>query len=167
MIPITPGMLRIGAWVLVALSLFGFGYYQGSRNGAVKVSQCEASHATYVAKVAEDNAAIAALYWKKEQAVADDFAKIAAQNADKLAEVSRETKESVLADVRAGRVRVRLPSCPRVPASSETADGAVVDHGEADSGDEATRIVAGAIGIGAEADARLQACQALLTAERK
>lgn len=164
MIPTTPGMLRIGAYALLGIVLLGAGYYQGSRNGAAKVAECRADHAAYLAKVAEDNATMAALYRKKEQAVAEDFAMIAAEHQDKLAEVARETKESVLADIRAGRVRVRYPAFPRVPAASEAATGPTVDHGEADSG---AGIAAAAIGVGAESDERLLACQALLIAERK
>lgn len=164
MIPITPGMLRIGAYALLGIGLLGVGYYQGSRNGAAKVAECRADHSTYLAKVAEDNVTLAALYRKKEQAVAEDFAMIAAEHQDKLAEVARETKESVLADIRAGRVRVRYPACPRVPAASEAASGSGVDHGATDSGEG---IAVAAIGVGAKSDERLAACQSLLIAERK
>lgn len=163
---IPAAFLRWIPYILAVVALFGIGYYQGSRNGAAKVSECRADHAAYLAKVAEDNATMVALYRKKEQAVAEDFAMIAAEHQDKLAEVTREAKESVLADVRAGRVRVRIASCPRVPAASEAASGPSVDHGEAVGGDQAADLAAGAIAIGAEADAQLAACQATLTAER-
>lgn len=164
MIPMA--VLRWLPYVAAIVALFGFGYYQGSRNGAVNVAQCEASHAAYVAKVQADATASSELARKQEQQWSEDLAMAAAKFEDEKARVVHETEASVLADVRAGRVRVRFPVCPRVPATAEAAASIAGDHGEAVGGNEAADLAAGAIAIGAEADAQLAACQATLTAER-
>ncbi len=168
----------LAKWLAIGALLVGVwfnGHGSGERAGKVAVAECKASHAAYVAEAQQAKAAASELARRKEQQWSEDLAMISAKFEDDKARVSRETKDSVLADIRDGRLRLRYPGCPRVPAASEASSGSGVDHGSAgrgaaDAGDLAGAYesrVAEQISVSRMSDLRLAECQSAMQAERK
>jgi hypothetical protein len=155
--------IKAGAAIALVLAIWFHGRSNGKEAGEREVASLQAEYAQAKAESAARLAYLSEQARVKEQQWSEDLAIIAAKLEDDKQRVADETKQSVLADIRNGRLRVRLPSCSGVSAASQDSTGPGVDHGQAGSGAE---IAAAAIGIGAEADARLAACQAAHTAIR-
>lgn len=143
-----------GAAALLLGGMFAFGYRLGGSHGRVEVAELKAAHAEAIAKSVAKAA-------EKERELSATVADIAVKYEAERANVAERTRASVLADIRSGRVRVR-GACPAGVPEAPAASGER-DAGAA-GGDE---IAATAIGIGAEADAQLRACQDALRAYTK
>ncbi len=143
-----------GAAALLLGGAFWFGLWVGGTSGRIEVADLKADQAT---KLAEAVAKAA----EKERELSATVAEIAVKYEAERANVAERTRAGVLADIRAGRVRVR-GACPAGVPEAPAASGER-DAGAA-GGDE---IAATAIGIGAEADAQLRACQDALRAYSK
>lgn len=168
----------LAKWLAIGALLVGVwfnGHGSGVRAGKVAVADCKAAHAAYIAEVQQAKAVASELARKQEQQWSEDLAMISAKFEDDKVRVSRETKDSVLADIRDGRLRVRYPGCPRVPTAIEAAAGPGVDHGSADRGAADAGDLVGAyesrvaeqITVSRMSDLRLAECQAAMQAERK
>lgn len=168
--PLAPYMLWIkaGAAIALVLAIWFHGRSNGKDAGEREVANLQAEYAQASAESAARLAYLSEQARVKEQQWSKDLAIIAAKLEDDKKRVADETKQSVLADIRAGRLRVRLPICPGVSATPQDSTGSGVDHGQAGSREEDAfaLAVAESIGIAAEADARLAACQAAHTAIR-
>jgi hypothetical protein len=140
-----------GAAALLLGGTFVFGYRTGGSHGRIALAELRAEHA-------EANQRAVAKAAEQERQQAKTIAAIADKYEVERAEVAERTRAGVLADIRAGRVRVR-GACPAAVSETGTASGER-DGDPADRGE----IAASAIGIGAEADAQLRACQDALRA---
>lgn len=160
-------LIKLGSAVLVAVGLIGFGWWFGGRAGAVEVAELKEKHAEVLLDIAEDAREVANAVRMREQVVAQDIAAIATAYEDKRNEAVKQARDSVLADVRSGRIRLRpFASQAGTPANAAPPAACQCD-GEAASGsqdaDSLVGRVAESIAIAAEADAQLSACQATVT----
>lgn len=102
----------------------------------------------------------------KEIRQAEEIASIAAQFEEDKRRAIEDTHNIVLADLRSGKLRLRIPSggCParsgQATASAGLSDGAAEVWGE----DALSVVVADSIAIADEADAHVKACQAVIRA---
>ena len=169
MIPLGPlapyaNAIKYGA-IAIAIGYFGIscvGY--GKRAGAIEVAQLKAEHAEYKAKLENERSVMLETYRNKEAEAAQAMATLDAYWLAKVEDAKNEASNAVIADVRAGRLRLRYPTCPKLPATAKTPASPSVDTGETDSGEA----IAGAIvGIGRESDTRLEACQAIIRQDRE
>jgi hypothetical protein len=173
---IPPGY-AFGAKILSAcalvIGLIGFGWWLGGRAGAVEVAELKADHAEVMTEIAQDARHIAEEIRKAEQQTAQDLAKVARDYEDKRHEIAAIARASVLDDIRAGRIRLRGygPRPAVSPTGQESAsagqrDGEAVGAGE-DPPDMVPRWwveerAAESEAVGAEADAQLAACHAVI-----
>ena len=115
-------------------------------------------------KLAKDNAANRATEIRQ----AEEIASIAAQFEEDKNRAIQETRDTVLADLRSGKLRLRIPSggCPARSGEATPAAGIGDDAAEV-WGEDAYRVaVADSIAIADEADAHVKACQAVITTYR-
>lgn len=99
---------------------------------------------------------------------AEEIASIAAQFEEAKAHAIQETRNTVLADLRSGKLRLRIPpsGCPARSGQATASSGLSDDAAEV-WGEDAYRVaVADSIAIADEADAHVKACQATITAYR-
>lgn len=165
------GAKVLGACALV-IGLIGLGWWLGGRSGAVEVAELKAAHAETLTGIAEDSRKLAEDIRRHEQQVAKDLAKVATEFEDKRHEIAANARAAVLDDIRAGRVRLRgygprpaMPAAGQAGASASERDGQAVSAGE-DPPDMVPRWwveerAAESEAVGAEADAQLEACQAV------
>lgn len=157
----------IPMWVWIALGLVAAGLLYGSSRFDAGL---EKGRIELAAHLEDDKAATAkfnAETAKKDTAQAEAIAQIGFRYEREKADALK-AQDSVIADLRSGAVRVRdrFRTCPGV---SNAPAGSGLDHGEADSGFNATDAEA-AFGITGDGDAgiiQLTACQAILTKERE
>lgn len=178
----TLNWLKLGKWaavIAIAIAIWSHGFANGNDSGEVEVAELKAKHADVLLTIANASKRVAELTRFAEHALADDLEKIDIQHQEALRHASQSTRDAVLADLRAGRVRVRVePSrCP-MPASDAIAAPSGIGHGTADdgSGDAGDLAiarqfginvaVADTVGVGARADERLSACQSVIRAYR-
>jgi hypothetical protein len=161
--PFAPYMawIKAGAASMIVGGIWLTGFNMGRRLGVHQVETIKTQNAV---ERSESTARLLELTNKqraKEQQWANDYATIAAGFEDKKAQIADETKTTLLADIRAGRVRVRFAGCTGVPASAQAAASSSLDHGEADvrSADPLDLAVARTIAIAQQADAQVAACQ--------
>ncbi len=99
---------------------------------------------------------------------AEEIASIAAQFEEDKNRAIQETRDTVLADLRSGKLRLRIPSggCPARSGQATTFAG--IGDGQADVwGEDAYRVaVADSIAIADEADAHVKACQSVVNTYR-
>lgn len=168
------GAKILGACALV-IGLIGFGWWLGGRAGAVKVAELKADHAKVLLEIADDSRKVAAEIRLYEQRVATDIAQIATNYEDQRNEIASNARAAVLADLRAGRIRLRgVTAGAAVPTSGQAATAAGQRDGQAVStGEDPPDLVprwwveeraAESEAVAAEADAQLAACQAVITA---
>lgn len=115
-------------------------------------------------KLAEINAANRATEIRQ----AEEIASIAAQFEEQKNRAIQETRNSVLADLRSGKLRLRIPSggCPARSGQAAAPAGLSDDAAEV-WGEDAYRVaVADSIAIADEADAHVKACQAVVKSYR-
>lgn len=174
-----PSSIKLAAapyllWIKLAacLALVGFGWWLGSRSEAASHAKTKAEHAQVMQRIAEQARDVAEKTRQAESAVriqehemADEIAAIANAFEEDRHAIETNTRSAVLADLRAGRVQLRNPParCP-VPAAAQAPAAASRSDVETVDGDEAARVAADVIGIGAEADAQLAACQSVIRA---
>lgn len=125
--------------------------------------------AAWEAEKAETQAAIAAQNQRNRQAeqqMSEDLAAAAAKFEDEKARAIQDTRDSVLADLRNGTLKLRVPRCANPAPAGQAASTAGLGDGEAGvRGEDALDLaVAGSIAIGTEADAHVRACQAVIEA---
>ena len=120
------------------------------------------------AAAAGNLAAINAAHRATEKRQADEIAGIAAQFEEDKRRAIQDTRNSVLADLRSGKLRLRIQSggCP-ARSGQATASAGLSDDAAEVWGEDAYRVaVADSIAIADEADAHVKACQAVITAYR-
>lgn len=116
--------------------------------------------AAYKAEVAAERKRFDAEARKTEARHAAEMDRIAAEFAVTVKEAGNAAYDRAIADVRSGRLR-NVWTCPKVPGPERPA-------GERDGGaDDRAAAIARVLRIGAEADARLRACQAVILADRQ
>ena len=156
------GMIKLIGGLAMVLVIWFHGYSKGNDAVEVAVSDIKAKHAEVLQGIAEKTSIAYAAALERDRAIADEVAKAAADYEDQRNAIAKTTRDAVLADLRAGRVQLRYPAtrCP-VPATGAPAAPAFIGDDQADSGIE---VAAAAVGIGAEADAQLAACQSVIRA---
>lgn len=104
----------------------------------------------------------------EEKRQADEIADIAAQFEEDKRRAIQDTRNTVLADLRSGKLRLRIPGCGNPARSGQESAAAGIGDGQADVwGEDAYRVaVADSIAIADEADAHVKACQAVITTYR-
>lgn len=115
-------------------------------------------------KLAEVNAANRAT----EVRQAEEIASIAAQFEEDKARAIQETRNTVLADLRSGKLRLRIPGCGNPARSGQAAAPAGIGDGQADlwGADALNLAVADSIALADQADAHVAACQAVISIYR-
>lgn len=156
---------KLGAYVVAVVGLLGVGAYIGSRNEAARHAKTIAVYANATAKAEADAHAAALRIRETEAASAARLAEIDADHLEAIEHARTETRDAVLRDLRTRRLALRLPvrACPPlVPAGSDPAASAGERDADTDDGsrDALAVAVAEQIGIAAQADATLSACQA-------
>ncbi len=99
---------------------------------------------------------------------AEEIASIAAQFEEDKNRAIQETRDTVLTDLRAGRLQLRVPRCANPARSGQAAAPTGLGDGSASiRGEDALDLaVADSIALAAEADAHVNACQAVIRAYR-
>lgn len=113
-------------------------------------------------------AAINAANRATEKRQADEIAGIAAKFEEDKRRAIQDTRDSVLADLRSGKLRLRIPSggCP-ARSGEATAPASIGDDAAEVWGEDQIHLaVADSIAIADEADAHVKACQATVNAYR-
>jgi len=153
-------LLIIGAWF--------HGHANGAASGEARAERLRADLAKERADAAVQSARLAIEVRRREHDVADAVAEVSARYEDDRRNAETSIRDAVLADVRAGRVRLRQSAACAVPAADASASGASVSDGAATGRAEdpvdLARQVADTIAAAAAADAQLAACQAVITA---
>lgn len=160
-------LVKWGAVLALAIALWAHGYAKGNDAGEVAVAELRAEHAETLAGIADATAKAYEAARLREHAVAEELARIDTDHQEALRHASESARNSVLADVRAGRLVVRhAPTGCGLPATAAPTAPASIDHGAANQrgGDALALAVAEQVGIAARADERLAACQAVITA---
>lgn len=113
-------------------------------------------------------AAINAANRATEVRQAEEIASIAAQFEEDKNRAIQETRNTVLADLRSGKLRLRIPGCGNPARPGQATASAGLSDGQAEVwGEDAYRVaVADSIALADEADAHVKACQAVLTTYR-
>lgn len=153
----------IGAGLILVVVWF-HGYGKGNDAGEVAAAKAASQHSSEMRAIAERAREAEAVIRVREHQMADEVAAIANAYEEDRRAIEAKTRDAVLADLRAGRIRLRNDAAARcpVPAAAQASAAPGVDHVAAADGGEAARVAADAIGIGAEADAQLAACQAVI-----
>ena len=99
---------------------------------------------------------------------AEEIASIAAQFEEDKNRAIQETRDTVLADLRSGKLRLRIPWCGNPARSGQATAPAGLSDGQADvwGEDQIHLAVADSIALADEADAHVKACQAVITTYR-
>lgn len=160
-------LAKWGAVAAIVIGVWFHGYSKGNDSGEVEVAQLKAKHAQVLLDIAEDAREVASAIRIREIQVAEDVAAIAQAYEDDKHAAVKQARDSVLADVRSGRIRLR-PFASQASASAvATSPAACQCDDQAASGsqdaDSLVGRVAESIAIAAEADAQLSACQATVT----
>lgn len=160
-------LIKWGAVAAIVIGVWFHGYGKGNDAGEVEVAKLKAKHAQVLLDIADEARAVANEVRMREQVVAQDIAAIATAYEDKRHEAVKQARDSVLADVRSGRIRLRAFTGQASASATATPAAACQCDGEAASGveDAGTLVgrVAESIAIATEADAQLTACQATVT----
>jgi hypothetical protein len=167
MTPYLPALKWLGVGVLI-VGVWFHGYSKGNDAGEVEVAKLTAKHAETMRSIEEEFRRLEAEARIKEHQMADELAKIAAAYEDDKHEIAQSTRNAVLADLRAGRIRLRQPT-QTVPATDQSPAAAGQCDGQAASGSQAEGDLVRAadiIAIGAESDAQLAACQSVIQSYR-
>lgn len=154
------GFLRSIPWqVWLFAAVVAAALWYGENRADARESEVRAE---YEATLAEANAANRA----EEDRQAEEIASIAAQFEEEKSRAIEETRNTVLADLRSGKLRLRIPGCAarasQAPASPGVSDGGADVWGE----DAYNLAVADSIALADEADAHVRACQATINAYR-
>jgi hypothetical protein len=162
--------LKVGKWgavLAIAVALWAHGYSKGNDAGDVAVAELRTDHADTLLAIANRSKQVAELARKAEFALGEDLAAIDTKHQEAMRHASQDARDSVLADLRAGRLVVRQPSaCGRLPATGTPAVAAGISNGASDNGggDALDLAIAETVGIAARADERIEACQAVIAA---
>jgi membrane protein involved in colicin uptake len=160
-------MKGIPLWVWAVIALVAAGAWYGSSRHDAGLAEGRVELAAHLEADKEATAKFNAETVKKDAAQAEALAQIGFRYEREKADALK-AQDSIIADLRAGTVRLRdrFRTCPSV---SQTPAGAGVDNGETDSGFNQTD-AATAFGIAGDGDTgiiQLTACQAILTKERE
>lgn len=157
-------LIKWGAVAAVVIGVWVHGYSKGNDAGEVEVAQLKAKHAETLQGIADEAREVANAVRMREQIVAQDIAAIATAYEDKRHAAVKQARDSVLDDVRAGRIRLRpfasQASAPTVATSPAACKCDVQAASGSQDADSLAGRVAESIAIAAEADAQLSACQA-------
>lgn len=160
-------LIKWGAVAAVVIGVWFHGYSKGNDSGEVEVAQLKAKHAQVLLDIADEAREVANAVRVREQVVAQDIAAIATAYEDQRNAAVKQARDSVLANVRSGRIRLRPFASQASAPANATSSAACQCDGEAASGsqdaDSLVGRVAESIAIAAEADAQLSACQATVT----
>lgn len=154
-------------WLFVAL--VGLALLYGENRADAREDSVREEYTKRDAAAADELAKANAANRAAEKRQADEIADIAAQFEDDKNRAIQETRDTVLADLRSGKLRLRIPSggCPARPGEATAPAG--LSDGKADVwGEDEGHLaqVADSIALSDEADAYAKACQATITAYR-
>jgi hypothetical protein len=164
MIPLDPyaSLIKWGAVAAIAIGVWFHGYSKGNDAGEVEAAKLKAKHAEVLRGIADEAREVADKVRMREHEVSKDIAAIATAYEDDKHAAVKQARDSVLADVRSGRIRLRAFTSQA--GANATSPAACQCDGQAASGsqdaDSLVGRVAESIAIAAEADAQLSACQA-------
>lgn len=167
--PLAPysALIKWGAVAAIVIGVWFHGYSEGNDSGEVEVAQLKAKHAEVLRGIADEARVVADKVRMREHEVSKDIAAIATAYEDEKHAAVKQARDSVLADVRSGRIRLRPFASQAIATAVATAPAACQCDGQAASGsqneDSLVGRVAESIAIAAEADAQLSACQATVT----
>ena len=104
----------------------------------------------------------------EEKRQADEIADIAAQFEEAKSRAIQDTRNAVLADLRSGKLRLRIPSggCPARSGQAAAPAGLSDDAADVWGEDALNLAVADSIALADEADAHVKACQRVITIYR-
>lgn len=157
-------LIKWGAVAAIVIGAWFHGYSKGNDSGEVEVAQLKAKHAQVLLDIADEARVVADKVRMREHEVSKDIAAIATAYEDDKHAAVKQARDSVLADVRSGRIRLRPFASQASAPANATSPAACQCDGEAASGsqdaDSLVGRVAESIAIAAEADAQLSACQA-------
>jgi len=151
-------------WAAIALVLVLLGtYYAGKSDGREEVQ------AAWDESVAKGRAIVAAKNAENreiERKAAEQVALAAAKFEQEKTHAIQDARAALLADLRAGRVRLRVDACPRPagPGAAPAGPGAADAEAELRGADPLGVAVADSIAIADEADAHIEALQAVIRA---
>lgn len=155
-------LIKWGLIALVALAIAVAAYRQGGSAERANHADTKAKHAKVLANLAELTRKAADEARAKERAHAAALSAIDQQHQEALTRVQTD-HDRLVADLRRGAVRLREPwACPAAVSNPAAAAG------QRDAAAE-RRIEAAAavVRVGAEADAQLAACQAVVRQDRQ
>ena len=156
-----PVLYALAAALLASLAWGGW-QWRGKQAAQTEAAKAEQALADYRAEAAETIARFEIEARATEQRHAADMTRIERETRERLKEEGDAAYNRAVADVRSGRLRGPW-SClatPKVPGAGGTTPER---NGGADDGSAAAGRV---LRIGAQADARLAACQAVIRADR-
>lgn len=157
-----PVAYAIGAALLASLA-FGGAQCSQKQSASLKAADAEAKLSAYEAQVSAERARFEIEARQTEQRHAADMTRIERETQDRLKEAGTDAYNRAVADVRAGRLR-NVWSCP----ATAQVPGPVGPAAERDGGaSDRVEAIGRVLRIGAEADIRLAACQAVIQADRK
>ena len=160
-------LIKWGAVAAIAIGVWFHGYSKGNDSGEVEVAKLKAKHAQVLLDIADEAREVASAIRIREQVVAQDIAAIAQAYEDDKHAAVKQARDSVLADVRAGRIRLRAFTSQAIAPANAASPAACQCDGQAASGSQDTDSLVGrvaeSIAIAAEADAQLSACQSTVT----
>ena len=154
----------VWAGLAVALAMSMYAEFRAD----ARETQVRAEYTKRDAAAADELAKANAANRATEIRQAEEIASIAAQFEEEKNRAIQETRNTVLADLRSGKLRLRIPSggCParsgQATAPTGIGDGAASLRGE----DEGYLAVADSIALAAEADAHVKACIAVIQTYR-
>lgn len=155
------GRLRLVDWALLLAAIGWAGQWVVASNLRVQIAVYEARHADAEMRAADAIARAEAAARREEQSRAGAVASVLAAY-EKGKDDANAKRDAVAAGIRSGDVRLRSHWQPECPGSVPEAAGT---PGRSDAGAELRAASAGRIvGIGAECDAQLRACQSVIRA---
>ena len=161
--------LRSIPWqVWLFLALVGLALLYGENRADAREELVREEYTKRDAAAADELAKANAANRATEVRQAEEIASIAAQFEEDKNRAIQETRDTVLADLRSGKLRLRIPSggCP-ARSGQATAPAGLSDDAAEVWGKDAYRVaVADSIAIADEADAHVKACQAVITTYR-
>lgn len=152
--------LAIAAAALMLAGLIGWAWRDNSADA--EMATVVAERATERAEAAERLATFEEMARQQEHRHAEDMERIGRETEERLKEAGDAAYNRAVSDVRAGRLRNvwSCPAAPALPGLDRPAPG-----GDAEARDREAA-VARVLRIGAEADAALAGCQAVVRADR-
>ena len=153
-------------WLFVGLVVLALLY--GENRADAREESVRAEYTKRDAAAAGELAKANAANRATEIRQAEEIASIAAQFEEAKNHAIQETRDTVLADLRSGKLRLRIPGCGNPARFGQATAPAGNGDGQADvwGEDQIHLAVADSIAIADEADAHVKACQAVVNSYR-